>query len=37
MVVNGAWALVSPTTIYTGSSTPASGTGNNGDIYLQTS
>ena len=37
MVVNGAWALVNPTTIYTGSSTPSSGTGNNGDIYLQTS
>lgn len=37
MVVNGAWALVNPTTIYTGSGTPSSGQGNNGDIYLQTS
>jgi hypothetical protein len=37
MVVNGAWALVSPTTIYTGSGTPDSSQGNNGDIYLQTS
>ena len=36
MVVNGAWALVSPSTIYTGTGTPSSGTGNNGDIYLQT-
>ena len=37
MVVNGAWALVSPTTIYTGSGTPDSSQGNDGDIYLQTS
>ena len=37
MVVNGAWALVNPTTIYTGSGTPSSGQGNDGDIYLQTS
>ncbi len=37
MVVNGAWALVNPTTIYTGTGTPQSGTGNDGDIYLQTS
>ena len=37
MVVNGQWALVNPTTIYTGSGTPQSGTGNDGDIYLQTS
>lgn len=37
MVVNGAWALVNPTTIYTGTGTPSSGQGNNGDIYLQTS
>lgn len=36
MVVNGAWALVSPTTIYTGTGTPSSSQGNNGDIYLQT-
>ena len=37
MVVNGQWALVNPTTIYTGTGTPQSGTGNDGDIYLQTS
>jgi len=37
MVVNGQWTLVSPTTIYTGSGDPGSGTGNDGDIYLQTS
>ena len=37
MVVNGAWALVNPTTIYTGSGTPSNDQGNNGDIYLQTS
>jgi hypothetical protein len=36
-VVNGQFAWVTPTTIYTGSSTPDSNTGNNGDIYLQTS
>lgn len=36
-VVNGAWALVSPSTIYTGSGTPSDSDGNNGDIYLQTS
>ena len=37
MVVNGQWALVSPTTIYTGTGTPQSSQGNDGDIYLQTS
>ena len=37
MVVNGQWALVSPTTIYTGTGTPSSSQGNDGDIYLQTS
>lgn len=37
MVVNGAWALVSPSTIYTGSGTPSDSQGNDGDIYLQTS
>lgn len=37
MVVDGAWALVSPSTIYTGSGTPSDSQGNNGDIYLQTS
>ena len=36
-VVNGALAWITPTTIYTGSGTPSSNTGNNGDIYLQTS
>ena len=36
MVVNGAWALVSPSTIYTGTGTPTSAQGNDGDIYLQT-
>ena len=36
-VVNGAFAWVTPTTIYTGSGTPSSSQGNNGDIYLQTS
>ena len=37
LVVNGAWALVTPTMIYTGSGTPDAQTGNDGDIYLQTS
>ena len=37
MVVNGQWALVNPTTIYTGSGTPSGSQGNDGDIYLQTS
>ena len=36
-VVNGQLAWVTPTTIYTGSGTPSSSTGNDGDIYLQTS
>lgn len=36
-VVNGAWALVTPTAIYTGTDTPLSSIGNDGDIYLQTS
>ena len=36
-VVNGAWSLVTPTAIYSGTSAPDSNTGNNGDIYLQTS
>ncbi len=35
-VVNGAWALVTPVTVYTGSSAPDSSLGNDGDIYLQT-
>ena len=37
MVVNGAWAAVMPTTVYTGENTPPSSLGNDGDIYLQTS
>lgn len=37
MVVNGAWAAVTPTTVYTGTDTPLSSIGNDGDIYLQTS
>lgn len=36
-VSNGAWALVSPSSIYTGSGAPDNSLGNNGDIYLQTS
>lgn len=35
-VVNGAWALVDPVTVYTGASTPSSSLGEDGDIYLQT-
>ena len=34
-VVNGAWTLVSPVTVYTGSDAPNNNNGNNGDIYLQ--
>ena len=34
-VVNGAWTLVSPVTVYTGSNAPNNNNGNNGDIYLQ--
>lgn len=36
-IVNGALAWVSPSTIYTGTGTPSSSQGNDGDIYLQTS
>ena len=36
-VVDGQLAWITPTTIYTGSGTPSSSTGNDGDIYLQTS
>ena len=36
-VVNGQLAWVTTTTIYTGTGTPSSSTGNDGDIYLQTS
>lgn len=35
MVVNGAWSLVTPTAIYSGTSAPDSNIGNNGDIYVQ--
>lgn len=37
MVVNGAWSLVSPTAIYSGTATPSDSSGSNGDLYLQTS
>ena len=36
-VVNGAWSLVMPTAIYSGTSTPSNSVGNDGDLYLQTS
>ncbi len=36
-VVNGTWAAVTPVKIYSGTSTPSSSLGNNGDIYIQTS
>jgi len=36
-VVDGQWALVTPTVVYTGNGTPDNLLGNNGDIYLQTS
>ena len=36
-VVNGAWNLVTPSTIYTGQGTPDNLLGIDGDIYLQTS
>ena len=36
-VVNGVWALVTPTSIYSGTSAPDNSTGNDGDLYLQTS
>ena len=35
-VVNGAWALVTPVSIYTGTGQPDNILGNNGDIYIQT-
>ena len=35
-VSNGAWTVVKPVTIYSGSSAPSSGTGSDGDIYIQT-
>ena len=36
-VVNGAWALVDPVTVYSGSNAPDPSMGTDGDIYLQTS
>lgn len=36
-VSSGSWTAVKPVTIYSGSSAPSSGTGSNGDIYIQTS
>lgn len=36
-VVSGAWAAVTPVKIYSGSSTPSSSLGSDGDIYIQTS
>lgn len=36
-VVNGAWTIVMPVAIYSGTSTPNNSVGNNGDLYLQTS
>ena len=35
MVVDGAWTLVSPVSLYSGSGTPSNSQGNNGDIYVQ--
>ena len=35
MVVNGAWQLISPATIYSGNASPSNSNGNNGDIYIQ--
>jgi hypothetical protein len=35
-VVSGAWALVTPVSIYTGTGQPDNLLGNNGDIYIQT-
>ena len=34
---SGGWEYVTPSAIYSGSATPNNNTGNNGDIYLQTS
>ncbi len=36
-VANGEYVLTAPTTVYSGSSTPSSTQGQNGDVYLQTS
>jgi hypothetical protein len=35
MVVNGAWSMVTPVSIYSGSGAPDNTQGINGDIYLQ--
>ena len=35
MVVNGQWAMISPSTFYSGSGIPNDINGNNGDIYVQ--
>lgn len=35
-VSDGSWTLTTPITVYTGTSTPSSTLGNNGDLYLQT-
>ena len=35
MVVNGQWALISPSTFYSGSGVPNDINGNDGDIYIQ--
>ena len=37
IVSNGQWALTSPISIYSGTSTPNNSQGVNGDLYLQTS
>ena len=34
-VVNGAWSLVTPVTVYSGNDAPNNNMGQNGDIYLQ--
>lgn len=36
-VVDGAWAVTTPVTVYSGNGAPSSTTGIDGDIYLQTS
>lgn len=35
-VVNGEWAIVMPSIVYSGNAEPSNSLGNNGDIYLQT-
>ena len=36
MVVNGQWALVSPSVLYSGNGVPNNANGNNGDLFMQT-